>query len=192
MDGSGGALVGCEANASIDQTAQTIAGTVRCCVSVRLLRALERNYGPTPARAMVHAIARQPERIQKEAVQMDGVEKKHLIPPPILATKGRAENCPSQGQAGFLFSGKPGRLGVLSPDWPGQAHRRFQEGQRKPRYASRRRGLFGEESMVGTDPVRTTTATAITVCVVLEIVKERLLRVLHEEHAFSDFFMQFT
>ena len=35
------------------------------------------------------------------------------------------------------------------------------------------------------------TASATTVCEALEISQEQMLRVLHEEHAFSDFFMQF-
>jgi CRP-like cAMP-binding protein len=51
--------------------------------------------------------------------------------------------------------------------------------------------FFGEESMVGVDPVRPAAASAITVCFALEIAKEQMLRVLHQEHAFSELFMQF-
>jgi CRP/FNR family transcriptional regulator, cyclic AMP receptor protein len=51
--------------------------------------------------------------------------------------------------------------------------------------------FFGEKCMAGPSELRTTSATAITVCVVLKIASEELIRVLHEEHAFSDLFVQF-
>src|SRR5579863_3619675 len=51
--------------------------------------------------------------------------------------------------------------------------------------------FFGEECMAGPNEFRTTSATAITVCVVLKIASEELTRVLYEEHAFSDLFVQF-
>jgi CRP-like cAMP-binding protein len=51
--------------------------------------------------------------------------------------------------------------------------------------------FFGEESMAGTDALRPASATAISVCVALRIERAQMLKVLHEEHAFSDFFMQF-
>jgi CRP/FNR family transcriptional regulator, cyclic AMP receptor protein len=51
--------------------------------------------------------------------------------------------------------------------------------------------FFGEECMAGPNELRTTSATAVTVCVVLRITREELTRVLHEEHAFSDVFVQF-
>jgi CRP/FNR family transcriptional regulator, cyclic AMP receptor protein len=51
--------------------------------------------------------------------------------------------------------------------------------------------FFGEECMAGPNESRTTSATAITVCVVLKIASEELTRVVHEENAFSDLFVQF-
>jgi CRP-like cAMP-binding protein len=51
--------------------------------------------------------------------------------------------------------------------------------------------FFGEECMAGPDEFRTTSATATTVCMVLKIASEELTRVLHEENAFSDRFVQF-
>jgi CRP/FNR family transcriptional regulator, cyclic AMP receptor protein len=51
--------------------------------------------------------------------------------------------------------------------------------------------FFGEECMAGANQLRTTSATAITVCVVLKISSEELTRVLHDENAFSDLFVQF-
>jgi CRP-like cAMP-binding protein len=51
--------------------------------------------------------------------------------------------------------------------------------------------FFGEESMAGAGALRTASAMAVSVCVALKIDRAQMLRVLHEEHAFSDFFMQF-
>jgi CRP-like cAMP-binding protein len=51
--------------------------------------------------------------------------------------------------------------------------------------------FFGEECMAGSSEHRTTSASAITVCMVLKIDCEELTRVLHAENAFSDLFVQF-
>jgi CRP-like cAMP-binding protein len=51
--------------------------------------------------------------------------------------------------------------------------------------------FFGEESMAGTGALRTASAVAASVCVALKIERAQMLRVLHDEHVFSDFFMQF-
>jgi CRP-like cAMP-binding protein len=51
--------------------------------------------------------------------------------------------------------------------------------------------FFGEESMAEIGTLRTATASAISICLVLRIERERMLRTLHEQHEFSDFFMKF-
>ena len=51
--------------------------------------------------------------------------------------------------------------------------------------------FFGEESMAAAGTLRTASAMAVTLCVAMKIERERMLRVLHDEHRFSDFFMQF-
>jgi CRP-like cAMP-binding protein len=51
--------------------------------------------------------------------------------------------------------------------------------------------FFGEESMAGAETLRTASASAVTACMVLKIARLEMLRVLHEEHVFSDFFMKF-
>ena len=48
--------------------------------------------------------------------------------------------------------------------------------------------FFGEGCIVG-QPVRLSTATAVTSCSVMEIEKREIIRVLHEEHAFPDRFV---
>jgi CRP-like cAMP-binding protein len=51
--------------------------------------------------------------------------------------------------------------------------------------------FFGEESMAGPGTLRTASASAVSVCMALKITKDEMLRVLHEEPVFSDFFMKF-
>jgi CRP-like cAMP-binding protein len=51
--------------------------------------------------------------------------------------------------------------------------------------------FFGEESMSGDETLRTSTALAITACSAMRIPSHDMLRALHDENAFSDFFMQF-
>ena len=51
--------------------------------------------------------------------------------------------------------------------------------------------FFGEESMAGVESLRTASAMAVSVCVALRIERAQMLLVLHDEHVFSDFFMQF-
>jgi CRP/FNR family cyclic AMP-dependent transcriptional regulator len=51
--------------------------------------------------------------------------------------------------------------------------------------------FIGEESIAGVVGLRLATATAITGCRALKIDREEMIRVLHEEHAFSDLFLKF-
>jgi CRP/FNR family transcriptional regulator, cyclic AMP receptor protein len=52
--------------------------------------------------------------------------------------------------------------------------------------------FIGEESIASTGERRKATASAVTACVVLGIDRHEMIRVLHEEHSFSDFFLMFT
>ena len=51
--------------------------------------------------------------------------------------------------------------------------------------------FVGEESISGIAGLRLATATAITACTALKIERSEMLRVLHDEHAFSDLFLKF-
>ena len=52
--------------------------------------------------------------------------------------------------------------------------------------------FVGEDSLTGPVGRRLYTATAITLCSALKIEREAMLRVLHEQHAFSDLFLKFV
>jgi CRP/FNR family cyclic AMP-dependent transcriptional regulator len=51
--------------------------------------------------------------------------------------------------------------------------------------------FVGEESLAGVVGLRLATATAMTACVALKIERKEMIRVLHEEHMFSDMFLKF-
>src|ERR1700756_2461963 len=51
--------------------------------------------------------------------------------------------------------------------------------------------FVGEESLAGVAGLRLATATAITACTALKIEREEMIRVMHEEHTFSDLFVKF-
>jgi CRP-like cAMP-binding protein len=51
--------------------------------------------------------------------------------------------------------------------------------------------FVGEESIGTALGLRTTTATAITACTALRIERETMLRLMHDGHSFSDFFLSF-
>src|ERR1017187_8745751 len=49
----------------------------------------------------------------------------------------------------------------------------------------------GEESLTATHGLRLATATATTDCTALKINREEMIRVMHEEHEFSDLFLKY-
>jgi CRP/FNR family transcriptional regulator, cyclic AMP receptor protein len=51
--------------------------------------------------------------------------------------------------------------------------------------------FVGEESVTATRGLRLATATAITACSALKIDREEMIRIMHEEHVFSDLFLRF-
>jgi CRP-like cAMP-binding protein len=51
--------------------------------------------------------------------------------------------------------------------------------------------FVGEEAVAGIGRIRMATASTVTTCVVMRIERDQMLQVLHEEHAFSDFFLKF-
>jgi CRP-like cAMP-binding protein len=51
--------------------------------------------------------------------------------------------------------------------------------------------FVGEESLAGSKGLRMATATAVNPCAALMIDRGEMIRVMHEEHAFSDLFLKF-
>jgi CRP-like cAMP-binding protein len=51
--------------------------------------------------------------------------------------------------------------------------------------------FVGEGALAAAEGLRLSTATALTACTALKISRDEMLRVMHEEHAFSDLFLKF-
>jgi CRP-like cAMP-binding protein len=51
--------------------------------------------------------------------------------------------------------------------------------------------FVGEESLASVGGMHLATATAVTDCTALRIERDQMIRVMHEEHSFSDLFMKF-
>ncbi len=51
--------------------------------------------------------------------------------------------------------------------------------------------FIGEESTAAIPGLRMATATAVTACTALKITREEMVRLMHEEHGFSDLFLKF-
>jgi len=51
--------------------------------------------------------------------------------------------------------------------------------------------ISGEESLAALSGLRLATAIAVSACTALKITREEMIRVMHEEHDFSDLFLKF-
>jgi CRP/FNR family cyclic AMP-dependent transcriptional regulator len=51
--------------------------------------------------------------------------------------------------------------------------------------------FIGEESLAGALGLRMASATAVTSCTAMKIERDEMIRVMHEEHTFSDLFLKF-
>jgi CRP/FNR family cyclic AMP-dependent transcriptional regulator len=51
--------------------------------------------------------------------------------------------------------------------------------------------FVGEESLAAVSGLRLTTAVAVTACTAIKVKQEEMIRVMHEEHDFSDLFLKF-
>jgi CRP/FNR family cyclic AMP-dependent transcriptional regulator len=131
--------------------------------------------------------------MQEEAIQLDGVISKQFDSGIFLSTAGIGRTIVrvkprqtffSQGSiADSVFYLQTGRakLTVVS-----------HKGKEATITLLAAGDFFGEECMaVAAGALRTATAAAITLCVVLRITKEKMVQVLREEHTFSDFFLNF-
>ena len=123
---------------------------------------------------------------------MAEIKKKPFDPAVFLATKGPGRS---------IFHNTPKQT-FYSQGSPADSVFYLQHGRAKLTVVSKRGkeatvtmlapgDFFGEESMAAAGALRTSSAMAVSVCYALKIERARMLHVLHEEHTFSDFFMQF-
>jgi CRP-like cAMP-binding protein len=118
--------------------------------------------------------------------------RKHFDTAVFLATEGPGRTI-ARHKAGQIFFSQGSQAGTVFY---------LQSGQAKLTVLSKRGkeatvtllaagDFFGEESMASEGAICTSTATANVVCMTMQIGRAQMLRTLHEEHVFSDFFMQF-
>jgi CRP-like cAMP-binding protein len=130
--------------------------------------------------------------MQKEAFSMNPIVGNHFDTVTFLATEGLGRSIHRHAARQAIF-----RQGGLA-----DSVFYLQSGRAKLTVLSKRGkeatvtllaagDFLGEESMAAVGALRTSTASAVTVCMVLEIERDSMLAVLHDSHAFSDFFMQF-
>jgi CRP-like cAMP-binding protein len=132
------------------------------------------------------------ERIQREAALMSGGTKKPFDTASYLASDGPGRKIVhlkakqlffSQGsEADSVFYLQAGRakLTVVSTRGKEATITLLAAGD-----------FVGEESITAEGALRTATATATVACAALRIGRDQMLRVLHDEHAFAAFFLNF-
>jgi CRP-like cAMP-binding protein len=136
---------------------------------------------------------RNPQRIQEEVIQLGHVIGEPFDTDTFLATAGVGRS---------IVRVKPKQL-FFSQGGPADTVFYLQTGRAKLTVVSKKGkeatvtllaagDFFGEESMAGAGTHRAASAAAITVCIALRITAAQMERVLHEEHAFSDFLLKFV
>ncbi len=133
-----------------------------------------------------------PGRTKERALTMNDLKKTPFDASAFLAEAGLGRRIIHLKAREALFSqGNAADLRVLYPDRTGETHRSFEERERSYDYAALCRSIYGRGIDCRSVGLRMATATAISACVVLKIEREEMIRVLHEEHAFSDLFLKF-
>ena len=123
---------------------------------------------------------------------MDGATAKPLIIENFLATEGSGRHIVALKAKGTAFSqGQSADSVFFLQDGRAELTVVSERGKEATVTLLAAGDFFGEEAMTNTDVVRTSTATAISFCSVLKIDKKEMLRVLHDEHDFSDYFLRF-
>jgi len=98
----------------------------------------------------------------------------HIKPKGVFFSQGTVSNCVFYLQTGrakltvVSAGGKEATITLLAPG-----------------------DFIGEEAVSSAGGLRMSTATAISACTALRIDHEEMVRVLHQEHSFSDFFVRF-
>lgn len=98
----------------------------------------------------------------------------HLKPGGVFFSQGTESNC-----IFYLVAGR-GKLTVVSKTGKEATITLLAAGE-----------FIGEEAIAGAGGLRMATASAITACSAMKIGREEMIKTLHDEHTFSDFFLRF-
>jgi CRP-like cAMP-binding protein len=147
---------------------------------------------PASSEQTAHRDLRRWKRIQEEAAQMESEKKETFSVEGYLGTEGNGRKIIrlkakqhfflQGGHADSIFYIQSGRakLTVVS-----------KKGKEATVTLLATKDFLGEESLASPTGVRTSTASAVVACVALKISREQMLHVLHEEHLFSTYFLNF-
>jgi len=123
---------------------------------------------------------------------MSGVEKKLFDTADFLATEGPGRRIVRQTAKQAYFSqGAPADSVFFLQNGRAKLTVLSKRGKEATVTMLASGDFFGEESMAEVGTLRTSTATAVSVCLALKIERDEMLRTLHDEHAFSVLFMKF-
>jgi CRP-like cAMP-binding protein len=98
----------------------------------------------------------------------------HLQPKQVFFSQG------SSADSIFYLRTGSAKLTVVSPDGKEATVALLSSGE-----------FIGEESLASVGGLHLATATAIVVCTALQIAREEMIRVMHEEQSFSEMYMKF-
>jgi CRP-like cAMP-binding protein len=123
---------------------------------------------------------------------LDEVTKKQFAPAVFLATEGMGRKILRLKAKQVLFSqGRPADSVFYLQSGRAKLSVVSKKGKEATVTLLAAGDFLGEEAIAESEATRTSTATALTPCMALEITKDRMLRVLHDEHEFSAFFLNF-
>jgi CRP/FNR family transcriptional regulator, cyclic AMP receptor protein len=130
--------------------------------------------------------------MQKEALPMDRGTKNHFDTADYLASEGPGRKVVNL-KAKQLFFAQGGSADAVFYLQAGRAKLTVvsKKGKEATVTLLVAGDFLGEEALPAENGVRTASATAVIACVALKIGREQMLRVLHEQHEFSKFFLNF-
>jgi CRP-like cAMP-binding protein len=131
-------------------------------------------------------------RIQEEAAQMDGGTRKPFDTARFLASQGKGRKIVHfKAKEVFFHQGGPADSVFYLQSGRAKLTVVSKKGKEATVTLLSAGDFVGEESIIDVGALRTATASAIAACATLKIGREQMLRVLHEEHVFSAFFLNF-
>lgn len=130
--------------------------------------------------------------MQEEAIQMDAATKSAFSVEHYLGTEGEGRKIVRlKAKQRFFVQGSPADSVFYIQSGRAKLTVISKKGKEATVTLLAANDFLGEESLTTGDPIRTSTATAIVACTALRIARAQMLHVLHEEHAFSTFFLNF-
>ena len=123
----------------------------------------------------------------------DCYDEKLAFDAPSISGEGRtrAKNCPIGARQTFFSQGDPADSVFYLQKGRAKVTVVSQAGKEATITLLSAGDFVGEESLAALSGLRLATATAITACTALKITRDEMIRVMHEEHDFSDLFLKF-